>query len=68
MTKKQKRVRVQTVEAKIGRKKLVILLLHPSMRMPMPDEVIDKFFKTHKAGVFCAYRLLPKRKKRGENP
>ncbi len=59
-----KRVSFRVVEAKIGRKKLAILLVKPSMRMPMPDEVIDKFFKTHKAGVFCAYRLLPKRKRR----
>jgi hypothetical protein len=62
--RKGKRVSVRTIEAKVGRKKLVILLVQPSMRMALSDEIIDKLFRTHKAGVFCAFRLLPRRKKR----
>jgi len=64
MKKAKKRVEVRTVEMKVGRKRGVILLVKPSMKMPMPDKSIDELFKRYKAGVYCAFRLLPKRKKR----
>jgi len=66
MKRRKKRVEVRTVEMKVGRKCGVILLFKPSMRMPFPDEVIDELSKRYKAGVFCAFRVLPKRKKRGD--
>jgi hypothetical protein len=62
MTAEKKRTNVRVIEAKVGRKKLAILLVKPAERMPFSDQVIDKLLVRYKAGVFIGYRLLPARK------
>lgn len=62
MKSKQNRVRLRTLEAKVARKRLIILMVKPAQRIPFPDKVLDKLFGRYKAGVFIAYQLLPRRK------